>query len=473
VNFSREIRNLLLALLIGFAMVSLSAGYWALVGKDGLLARDDNPRNVEQETRLVRGRLYDRNGTLLVESMLDENGRVQRNYLFPALHSAIGYASLRYGVGGIEAAYDQILRGDDRSSAWQTDLFHIQQQGSDLQLTLDLTVQQALWDGMQGQQGAAIAISVPDGEVLALVSLPTFDPDQLDDQWDVLTADPSNPFFNRALQGQYQPGGEMQTPLMIAALLTNQPLDLPIVDGTAPYPLDDLEITCAVRLPIMSLNLSDGYAFACPRPLVTLSAALGDQQLLEVFDQFSELQTIQLLPTSALSNTATPSSLATLDTPATITYNVLGQGDLTATPLSMAILNTAIINDGNAPTPYLVSAVRPPDSGEWIPIDTIRPPIPITTSSTARQMQDLMRYTVVNGAAQNAGRPNLDIGGHASLAYSGDTTLAWFTGFTTLGGRRGVAIAIVLENSSDVGLAADIGGATLVAAQTVLSLTPP
>lgn len=89
------------------------------------------------------------------------------------------------------------------------------------------------------------------------------------------------------------------------------------------------------------------------------------------------------------------------------------------------------------------------------------PTIPLMTDSTARQLQDLMRGAVAQGAAQNAGRPAIDIGGHAALAYSGDGTLAWFVGFATLGGDEAVAVAVVLEDSRDPGLAADIGGTAL------------
>jgi hypothetical protein len=88
--------------------------------------------------------------------------------------------------------------------------------------------------------------------------------------------------------------------------------------------------------------------------------------------------------------------------------------------------------------------------------------------STARRLQDLMRNAIASGAAQNAGRPNIDIGGHAALAYSGEGSQAWFVGFATLGGRQGVAVTVVLENSDDPGLAADIGGTALMAAQMAL-----
>jgi cell division protein FtsI/penicillin-binding protein 2 len=137
----------------------------------------------------------------------------------------------------------------------------------------------------------------------------------------------------------------------------------------------------------------------------------------------------------------------------------------------MAMMAAAIVNDGNAPQPYLLDAIRQPETDVWELVPHLQPTIPLTTSEVARRLQDLLRYAVATGAAQNAGRPSMDIGGHASLAYSGDSTLAWFIGFATLGGRDSVAIAVVLENSTDPGLAADIGGIVLQSAQS--QVTPP
>jgi peptidoglycan glycosyltransferase len=150
--------------------------------------------------------------------------------------------------------------------------------------------------------------------------------------------------------------------------------------------------------------------------------------------------------------------------------NALGQGELTVTPLDMAVMAAAIINDGNAPQPYTLLETRAPGNTVWNPVLATRPTTPFTTQNTARQLQDLMRNAVANGGALNAARPNMDIGGHATLAFSGDQSQAWFIGFATLEGQRAVAVAIVIENSRDPGLAADIGGTILEAAHQALRL---
>jgi penicillin-binding protein A len=134
----------------------------------------------------------------------------------------------------------------------------------------------------------------------------------------------------------------------------------------------------------------------------------------------------------------------------------------------MAVIAAAIINDGNAPQPYALVATRSPESDTWTPVEAVRPTLPYANANTARQLQDLMRNAVANGAAFNAARPNIDIGGHATIAYSGDETQAWFVGFATIAGRQAIAVAVVLENSNDPGLAADIGGTALAAAHEAL-----
>lgn len=470
-GFTREINRLLIGLLLLFGIVALSAAYWGITGADTILRRPDNPRRVEAERAIQRGALVDRDGVVLAFSDYT-NGATARRYPYPAMYSALGYYSFRYGASGIESAFNALLRGEDlvpiASEALLDGLMHRPQTGSDARLTLDLDVQQAVAAALDGHAGAVVMVGVPDGNLLALVSLPTFDPNRLDEDWDALITAPGNPFFNRALQGRYQPGAALQTPLLAAAMLIGIPLDSTTEAATLPVMLDELELTCAVRLPPMPLTLRDAYAFACPRPFAELIDPVGTDTLETV------LQTFRLNDPPALISVSPP---AVTPSPLRVTSGsadalALGQGSLTVTPLAMALMAAGVVNDGNAPQPYLLMQTRPP-GGEWTDVWAARPSIPITTTNSARRLQDLMRGAVAFGAAQNAGRPGIDIGGHAALAYSGESSQAWFVGFATFGGASGAAVAVILENSSDPGLAADIGGTALAAAQAALSGDQP
>ena len=463
---TREINRLLTGVLLAFVIVALAAAYWAIFGVDTILQREDNPRLVEAESAILRGDIVDRADNVLVTSTAEVDGSVIRNYAYPETSSVLGYYSLRYGTAGAEAAYNNLLRGNDRD--FITQLLHRPQVGTDVKLTLDLGIQQKIVQALNGRPGSVVVLGVPGGEVLALTSLPTYNPNTLDADWEMLVEAPGKPFFNRALQGNYQPGGTLQTLLMAAAVLDRQPLETVIENATDTVQLANVDVACAVRLPEMELALRDAYAFACPKPFEELAETLDRQKVQDTFVTF------QLNRPPTLDGFVVQPEVEPAITPfpfitdENLVENALGQGSITVTPLQMAVMAAAIINDGNAPQPYTLVATRAPESDTWSPVEATRPTVPYANANTARQLQDLMRNAVANGAAFNAARPNIDIGGHATIAYSGDETQAWFVGFATIAGRQAIAVAVVLENSNDPGLAADIGGTALAAAHEAL-----
>jgi peptidoglycan glycosyltransferase len=199
------------------AALGLAAGYWGVVRAGGLLARLDNPRLVEAERATLRGPIYTRDGKLLVYSSCADGlwtcagarPIYQRRYPHPEAAPATGYYSLRYGTGGLEAFADATLRGP---RTWWDDLLHRPRIGAGITSSLDLIWQaravQALRAGAAHTtaQGAAVVLDWRSGEVLALASAPSFDPNRLEQDWDTLRADPGAPLVNRATQGLYQPG---------------------------------------------------------------------------------------------------------------------------------------------------------------------------------------------------------------------------------------------------------------------------
>jgi peptidoglycan glycosyltransferase len=475
-RFTREINRLLVGILVVFGFVAISAAYWAVVGPDTLLTREDNPRLVEREASIVRGDIFDHDGQVLVTSVQNEDGSVTRQYPHPETSSALGYFSLRYGVGGAEAAYDIILRGDDLEKDLarfvNQELLHMPQVGSDVQLTFDFDVQKQVVQAMQGHQGAAVVMSVPSGEILALVSLPTFDPNMLDENWDQLVEAEGKPFFNRVLQGNYQPGAMLDTPLLAAALLARHPLDVVFDGANVPVTVGNLTLNCTVTPPTSDLTLIQAYSYSCPAPFVRLGETLGLDTVEAIYESFGLNQPVALAGFIPEPET-TPSPESTPEATADPISNGLaavttGQGNLTVTPLSMALVVASVINEGNAPQPYTLLAVRKPDSDQWIPNNQIRATVPFTTAQVASQLEDLMREAVNNGASSNAARPNLDIGGHSAIAYSGEGAHAWFIGFARLSADNGVVVAVVIENSDDAALAADIGGTALLAGSVAL-----
>jgi cell division protein FtsW (lipid II flippase) len=199
--------TLLCAVLLG--CLSLTAGYWSILQRDNLVTRSDNPRNVDAEWAIERGPILARDGTLLATSQqltttVDYAApRFTRQYPILNVAPVVGYYSIQHGVGGIEAYADQRLRGQ---TTRLNSLLHRLQQGAAFTTTLDLTQQERLAHALQGVTGSGIVLDWRTGQVLALTSNPTFDPNQLDVNWDNLRTQASAPLLNRATQGLYQPG---------------------------------------------------------------------------------------------------------------------------------------------------------------------------------------------------------------------------------------------------------------------------
>ena len=225
-------------------VLSGAAGYWGVARSADLTARSDNPRLIDAERAIQRGPILARDGTVLARSEPIQSSAARqaptvyaRRYPRPAAAPAIGYASWRHGTGGIETYADAILRGS--LTAFDR-LLHRPQIGAAFTTTLDIALQEKLYRALAGattdaSRGAGIIIDWQTGEVLALASAPSFDPNRLDEDWDKLRADTQAPLLNRATQGLYQPGPLLQWLYSVAA-------GSPLTDTTRWDPLDRFDL---------------------------------------------------------------------------------------------------------------------------------------------------------------------------------------------------------------------------------------
>lgn len=463
-QFTREIRYLLIGLLLAFASVAIISSYW-VIRRDNLLNRDDNPRLVERVLRIQRGGIYDRDDNPLAITETLPSGRVNRVYPDPSMSSVVGYYSARYGEGGAEFAYNDLLGGSsdvlDIETWFEREMLHIPQQGIDIQLTLDLAVQRTAYEALNGQSGAVVLVSANDGAVRALVSSPTFDPNQLDVQWGDLVADQGEPFFNRALQGNYQPGTTIYGLLVLAALVEQFPVEMSFSDASREIDLGDITLSCVIDPPADTLTLFDAFTYGCPAPFADFIDLLGYQAVGEML----KLIRPDAPPTlTGFVSTAVQSLANTQSTMITPLGETFGQGQFRTTPLEMALIVASFINNGNAPSPYILQSVRDDLDSEWQNLRETRGATPITTPENARRMTALFRQNVVRGTARAAYQENVDLGGQVGLSYSGERTFTWFIGFGRLETLEGYSIVVILEDTDDLDLAAKIGSGVLLSA---------
>lgn len=439
---TRQVQRLALAFTLGFVVISLVAAYWTVIERDSILSREDNPRLVQAEAQLLRGSFYDRHGRLLVSSETQANGRALRRTWHEALYGTLGYASLRYGVGGLEAAYDPLLRGqalaETLAGRFERDLLHRPQRGFDLRLSLDLGLQGRLAALIEGQRGAIVALDAQSGDVLALLSRPSYNPNTLDADWETLTADPDNPFFNRALQGRYQPGGVLQTVHMLTALLRADDVFQAYEAAAQPVTLDGLRLSCALPAERDALTLVEAYRLGCPSAFLQWSQLQPERNMTGVLQDFGLLSVPPIdgmnAPNEPLRMTTATSAVSSQ------MADILGQGQQTINPLALARLMMAVGNEGNAMPIRLLLAMRPP-GGEWQPVERPQALQGVVTRSAAEQLSELLR-----GNLTGRGRPNW--GGHVALANSGQQALGWFMGFVEESDRR-MVLVIILEGEDN------------------------
>lgn len=443
-RFTREMGRLLLLFLLAYGCVAAGAFYWAVSGADSLLLREDNPRLVERNTAILRGALYDRNGVLLAESTAQGRFGTHRTFFNEATYSALGYFSFRYGAGGLEQAFDPVLRGDTLPFDWEryvtVNWLHRRQVGSDLQLTLDAALQADLYAALRGERGAGVMLDVATGDVLALVSLPTYDPNTLDTDWSALVQDEGNPFFNRVLQGAYQAGGVLQVPLLAFAQLDRYDVQALQAQADAPVRVQDLVLTCVLAPNEAAMPLLQAVAFGCPAPFDALLRNASPTAL-EAF--MSGLLLSQpppldfVVPLANAPAAPVPQTLGRDDW--------LGQGQIRVNPLAMARLLTAIAGSGNAPAVRFARAVRPPDAHDWQPLFYAGSETAMMPDSTAQQV----RLWLTDALNMHAVQPQRTWGGHVAVALSGEGQHVWFVGFGVRA-ERTVALVFVLEDNRDV-----------------------
>ena len=464
------IRRLHTVIMGGFVLVALALGYWQFFRRDDLVARPTNPRLIEEARRVVRGRILDRNGEVLVQSKETPDGIV-RGYAQPGLAHVTGYHSVRYGKSNVEAVYDDYLRGErsaDPIERLSSSLFHRPTVGSDITLTVDARIQQAALDAMGGDRGAIVALDPKTGAVLALTSQPTFDPSTLEENWSDLARDPRQPLFNRATQSTYTPGSTFKVVPAAAAV------DLGLVNldqrfrCTTQMDLGGLKVDCANHGHLPVVNYRDAFAWSCNRTFALTGLELGYGQLQLGDDLRRPLEWEQKGIRPSVERLEEygarfafgkeipfelPVTVSRLKGdgewyPSLLGQTAFGQGELAATPLVMALSAATIANGGSMPAPYLAAEARAPN-GTISTLNSGGGSLGrAVKGETAKTLTEMMVLGTDTAYAQKARIPGVKVAGKTGTAETGPAGSephSWFIGFAPADNPR-IAVAVILEN---------------------------
>ncbi len=473
-NISNNIRKLTLLFIVFFIALSAVLVYWQVVVAQQVAANIHNSRHCLSDSAPVRGRIFDRNGVLLAESKPSNAicGYQRYYYLnnYPSLAGLIGYyISPLYGSSGIERQYDDYLSGRVGVTAlnnYVNQTLHRPPVGDDIYLTIDVRMQALLdkyfdqaappADGFnifKTDRGSAIIANPHTGEILAMLSRPTFDPNRIASgdlkYFNSLEKDPEQPLLERPLQSTYIPGSTYKTMTLLAGLDSGSAhLDDPFYndhDPNHPQALGPVTIGTGNETEIFGPNgnnlepythtfpvtLRYGYTHSDNIMFAQVGAKMGVSTWLDYNSRLYVGKKIPFdLPVKV--STVTPANGQPLKLNQ-LAENSFGQGIDSITPLQMTMIDNAIANNGELMRPSLVLKIVDPSGAIVMSSSPQSLGTPIS-DNTASQMRDAM-YGVVQCGSGKYGptpslAPELDTSPWAIIAKTGTGEVPQVNGHT-------------------------------------------
>lgn len=481
------LRKVGIAMLAMVTMLLVNATYIQVVKADDYRTDGRNSRVLLDEYSRERGKIVSEVAGQVLAGVRPTDDRLQfrRTYTNGPMYAPVtGYYSVRYGADGLERAYDDFLNGSDprlfvrRLSDMITGR---DPRGGNVKLTVRPAVQEAAYRAMteRGYQGAVVALDPKTGDILAMVSTPSYDPNRLashsseeqQQAWETYTENEANPMLNRTIKETYPPGSTFKLVVAAAALENGATADTKINTASeVQLPNTSADLENFAGQPCPGGTLADALAYSCNTAFAQLAAELGAEKLRETAADFGIGMTDLTIPMSVV-----PSQLGDMASDAALYQSGIGQRDVRLTPMQDALLSATVANDGVAMTPQLVRALLAPDLStieEFAPEELTGDP-----AMSAANAQVLTEMMIASEANTSGGGKDSDLKiasktGTAEHGVDPKATPphAWYTAFAPHDNPE-VAVAVIVESGGDRGLAAtggtvaaEIGRATIAAA---------
>jgi penicillin-binding protein A len=456
---TRQIRLLGIGLLACFVVLFAQLNRLTVFQAAELNDNPNNTREILRDFSQPRGTVVTADGVVIAQSVpSNDRFELQRQYPEGGLFAALtGYYSFTLGSAGVEKTYNDELAGRTLDLTLQdiSDLFVDKDRTGDLTLTVRADLQRLAAQQLGEREGSVVAIDPRNGEILAMVSFPSYDPNLLADHdttaaanvATLLDASPDKPRLARAYQDRFFPGSTFKVVTATAALTSGA-----ITADQPSYPVGISYTPPGTTRPLQNFGGSScgGALFevlrvSCNTAFAQMGVDTGGDAMVSTAEAFGFNQDVPIdLTRPATSNF--PTDFAH-NTPA-IAQSAIGQNDVAATPLQMAMVAGAFANDGVVMVPHVLRDVRDTDGNI---VDTYKPK-PWTTAmdrGTAALMRDAMVGVVEHGTASRLKVPGFVVGGKTGTAQLGTDpprSHAWIIGY---GGPPGevptIAVAVIVE----------------------------
>lgn len=461
---TRQLRRLSIVMLAMFLALFVSTSWIQVVEAESLGQHDENRRTLLDSYEIQRGSIVASGIPIATSVPSGDAYSWQRLYTDGPLWAQVtGYFNpALVSSTGIERALSGDLSGTGASAFFasiERILSGQPQRGSTVELTLDAAAQRAAYEALSGLKGGVLAIEPATGRILAMVSTPSFDVNELavhnfaaaNTRYDELEADPDDPLYNRAIAGDLNPPGSVFK-LVVAAAALETGLWAP--DSEFPNPVS--YTLPGTSTPVTNYNngtcgsgetatIETALRLSCNTIFAQLAVAIGEDVIGDMAAKFGFDTSFE----TPLTSTASVYPRGLSDDK--VGLSGFGQGDVRATPLQMAMVSAGIANDGVVMNPYLVDAVLANDlsvlrSYEASEFDRA------ISEELAATMTAMMVDGVKSGAATGARIDGVAVAGKTGTAENGpgQPYSLWFTGFAPADNPQ-IAIAVVVEDGGGRG----------------------
>jgi len=485
---NRQIRRLGIALLVCFAALFLQLNYVQVVEAHKLATAPGNTRAITESYSRPRGVIQTADGVVVARSVPTKDSlKFLRQYPTGQLFAQVtGYYSFIYGADGVERVYDPQLTGKSLPIRKLSDLLTTRISTGDVTLTLSNKLQQAAQSALGSRVGSVVAIDPDSGGILAMWSYPSYDPNPLSahdstaqkNAWNLYQLDPAQPMLDRAFRRSYPPGSTFKI-VTSSAVLDRDPslagksypetgqISLPLTTNTLHNFNHE---SCGGTLPeLLKVSCDTGFG--------QIGLDLGADNLSGEAAAFGFGQAPRLdLPAPAAS-TFPPASYFKANLPL-LAFSAIGQADVSATALQMALVGAAIAHGGTAMTPHVMSEITDSE-GNVVTRYSPHPWLQATSAQTASAVTAMMTQVVQpGGTAPDLNLPGVQVAAKTGTAQTGvNTTDDWMVAFAPANAPRVVvAVNVPGQAPSATGdaVAGPIAKAVLTAALSLsASSTPP
>lgn len=444
-----------------FALLVANLTMIMVVQADYYQGMPGNNHSLAKEARTERGTISTYDGVVLAQSVPTEDGTFERVYPAGDLASqVVGYSSARFGTSGIEQAYNDTLKGKENFASW-TDVLNsfagIGGAGNDVALTLNSKIQQAAQDALAGRTGACVVMDPDTGAVLAMASSPTYDAADFETVIEQANADSSDTrLINRAIHALYSPGSTFKIVSLATALEDGVADENTVYDAPGSMEIGNADVVNFDGNSYGRLTLAQATELSANTAFGQLGVEMGADALVAGAEDFGFNKDIEFALTLYTSLMPDPDDMTEWETAWAAAGENVGENKTAshpspngpqATVLEMALVGSAIANDGTIMQPYLVDGIYNANGERSF---TAQPTklMQAVSETTAGRVRDVLVGVVNNGTGTDAAIDGVQVAGKTGTAEKVDGNDSWFVGMAPADDPR-VVVALIIEDGEE------------------------